>query len=71
NTARRASLSCASRRLQKKTGLSTKALCVAPALAVRRAITQNSTALHSKNGASRPMLMRAAPEAEDEEIVAV
>ncbi|MCI98257.1 hypothetical protein A2U01_0119560, partial [Trifolium medium] len=41
NSARSASLSCASRKPQKKTGLCSKALRVAPALAARRANVRN------------------------------
>ncbi|MCI93118.1 hypothetical protein A2U01_0114416, partial [Trifolium medium] len=47
--------------------LRTTALRVAPALAARRGSVRNQTAFHSKNGVSRQMLLRAAPEAEDEE----
>ncbi|MCI78828.1 hypothetical protein A2U01_0100099, partial [Trifolium medium] len=45
NTARRASLSCASRRLQKKTCLSNSTLRVAPALAARRTNARRSSSL--------------------------
>ncbi|MCI84712.1 hypothetical protein A2U01_0105990, partial [Trifolium medium] len=45
--ARRASPSCASRRLQKKKALEPRQLHFAPALAARRAKGRNQTALHS------------------------
>ncbi|MCI69950.1 hypothetical protein A2U01_0091213, partial [Trifolium medium] len=67
----RASPSCASRRLQKQNCLRTKIMCVAPALAARRARVRNQTAFISKNAASRQMLLRAASKAENGEIVAV
>ncbi|MCI48988.1 hypothetical protein A2U01_0070231, partial [Trifolium medium] len=44
---------------------------VAPALAARRAKDRNQTAFTSKNGASRQMLLRAAPEAENRGIMVV
>ncbi|MCI92002.1 hypothetical protein A2U01_0113298, partial [Trifolium medium] len=44
NTARRASLICASRRLQKKIKIHRAALRVAPALAARRAETRKNSA---------------------------
>ncbi|MCI54839.1 hypothetical protein A2U01_0076089 [Trifolium medium] len=69
---RAAQTTCARRATTRRESEQDRAtLRAAPALAARRAGVQNHTAFHSKNGASRQMLLLAAPEAEHEEIVAV